>query len=163
MWLSREIDRKHRGFTLVEVLVTLVILGILASVALPYAEIGVRREKEIELRRSLRLIRTAIDNYHRDWQAGRLGAFAGVSRDGYPESFDELTRGIELADGGFRKYLRRIPRDPFADAEIPVEEHWRLIGYRDTADSKTVSPSDIYDVRSRSDEQALDGSHYRDW
>ncbi len=162
MWSFKRIDREP-GFTLTEILVTLVIIGILASVAMPYAEVTVRREKEIELQHSLRLIRTAIDDYHQDWRAGRLGSFAAVSRDGYPESLEELMKGIDLVDGGFRKYLRRIPPDPFAKAELPVEEHWRVIGYRDAPDSETTSPSDIYDVRSGSERQALDGSRYRDW
>jgi len=155
-----------RGLTLVELLVTLVILSILATAALPYAEVAVRREKEVELRRSLRDLRSAIDVFHDDWVGGKISRTAsGGSEDGYPKSLQVLVDGADSGDakGTRRKYLRRVPRDPFADAAKPPPEQWVLRGYQDTADSLVWGGRDVYDVRSASEGVALDGSRYRDW
>lgn len=155
---------RQGGFTLMEVLVTLVLLSILASVAMPYAEIAVRRDKELELRRSLREIRTAIDAFHRDWEQGLLAPLSSTaSRDGYPVRLTTLTDGVRLTDGTTRKYLRKVPRDPFADATMPAERQWRLIGYRDAVDTSEWNKDDVYDVRSRSEQQAIDKSFHRNW
>lgn len=158
--------RPEGGFTLVEVLVTLVILGILASAALPYAEVAVKRDQELELRRSLRQIRTAIDQFHRHWEQGRISEVSGVaSRDGYPKTLAVLVEGVRLAgEGGKRHYyLRRIPRDPFADQSLPPAEQWQLRGYRDPPDTQSWGGKDVYDVKSRSRGKALDGSRYAEW
>lgn len=155
-----------RGLTLIELLVTLVILSILAAAALPYAEVTVRRQKELELKRSLREIRSAIDAFHEDWKFGKLSkAGDGVSDDGYPQTLQVLVDGVETADakGGTRKYLRRIPRDPFADHARPTGEQWLLRGYQDEPDSTTWGGSDVYDVRSDAAGTALDGSKFKDW
>lgn len=154
------------GLTLIELLVTLVILSILTAAALPYAEVTVRREKELELRRSLREVRTAIDAFHDDWKTGKLGKTSdGVSDDGFPKTLAVLVDGAESADakGGLRKYLRRIPRDPFADATRPPEEQWILRGYQDEADAIVWNGRDVYDIRSGSEATGLDGSRYKNW
>jgi general secretion pathway protein G len=150
------------GFTLIELLVTLAILSILALAALPYAEVTVRREKELELRQALREVRSAIDAFHEDWKAGRISRTAtAASEDGYPRTLQVLVEGADTGDlkGTRRRYLRRIPRDPFAAA--PGE--WVLRGYQDAAESLAWGARDVYDIRTASEGTALDGSRYREW
>jgi general secretion pathway protein G len=154
------------GLTLIELLVALVILSILAAAALPYAELTVRRDKEYELRRALRDVRTAIDVFHEDWQAGRIPRSAeAASSDGYPRTLAVLVEGVDAgqARGGKRYYLRRIPRDPFARTDRPPTEQWVLRGYQDPPDARVWGGRDVYDLRSSSGEIAIDGTHYRDW
>lgn len=133
-------SKQSSGFTLVELLVTLVIISILASVAMPYAELSVRREKEIELRRNLRDIRSAIDTYHEDWLAGRISRTdSGASADGYPKTLEVLVNGVDrgIALGGKHRYLRSIPKNPFADPTAQYSEHWKLRGYQDEKDAQS--------------------------
>jgi general secretion pathway protein G len=156
----------ERGLTLVELLVTLVILSILAAAALPYAEVTVRREKEMELRRSLRDIRTAIDIFREDWLAGRISKTNNMaSDDGYPKTLQVLVEGVDTGEAKDRKrkYLRRVPRDPFASPLKPPVDQWMLRGYQDAADSSIWSGRDVYDVHSMSGETAIDGTRYSDW
>lgn len=155
-----------KGFTLIELLVALAILSILAAVALPYVEITVVRTKELELHSALREVRTAIDNFHEDWGSGKISKMnANVSEDGYPRSLNILVEGVESNDvkGGKRRYLRRVPRDPFSENENPLEESWAIRSYQDELDGKVWSGLDVYDIRSKSDRTALDGTRYRDW
>ncbi|MEQ6341166.1 MAG: type II secretion system GspH family protein [Gammaproteobacteria bacterium] len=160
--------KKHhvRGITFVELLVTLVILSILAAVALPYAEITVRRNKEIELRQALRDMRGAIDRFHLDWETAKISKLNNaVSEDGYPKTLQVLVEGVgaDQAKGGKVKYLRRIPVDPFTDSNKPSHEQWALRGYQDVPDSSSWGGADVYDVRSTSRRKAIDGSFYKDW
>jgi general secretion pathway protein G len=162
----RALSLSSRGLTLVELLVTLVILSILAGVAMPYAELAVRRDKETELRHTLRQIRTAIDLFHDDWKDGDLSKTGeGVSEDGYPKTLDVLVEGADAGDakGTKRRYLRRVPRDPFADATKEPQEQWGLRGYQDDTDSFSWGGKDVYDVRSLHEGRALDGTKYKDW
>lgn len=162
----RASSSSNRGLTLIELLVTLVILSILAAAALPYAEVTVRREKELELRRALRDIRTAIDTFNDDWKGGKISKSSdAASDDGYPKTLKALVDGAEAADakGGKRKYLRRIPRDPFADQSKPPIEQWALRSYQDEPDSITWSGRDVFDIHSSSEESAIDSTHYKDW
>lgn len=155
-----------RGLTLIELLVALVILSILAAAALPYAELTMRRNKELELRAALREIRTAIDQFHDDWTAGRISKLSdAASEDGYPKSLQVLVDGVDTgsAQGGKRRYLRRIPRDPFGDPAKPPAEQWVLRGYQDEPNSIVWGGRDVYDVRSASELTAMDGTKYKDW
>lgn len=155
------------GLTLIELLVTLAILSILAAAALPYAQLTIQRERELELRQSLREVRSAIDAFHEDWRAGRLSQAEQVaSADGYPRTLQVLVDGADAgrAAGGRRRYLRRIPRDPMADSPTaPAATQWVLRGYQDAPDALSWNGSDVYDIHSASSAQAIDGSHYRDW
>lgn len=160
-------NRPHSaGVTLMELMVTLVILSILAAAALPYAELTVKRNKELELRSALRQVRTAIDRFHQDWVDGRISKLNdAVSEDGYPKTISVLWEGVESgqAKGGKIKYLRTLPRDPFGDASEPPEEQWAMRGYQDDNDSKVWGGKDVFDIRSTSERKAIDGSHYKDW
>lgn len=161
----RASSSSSRGLTLIELLVTLVILSILAAAALPYAEMTVRREKELELRRALRELRGAIDAFNEDWKSGRISkAASAASDDGYPKSLQVLIDGADAGDakGSKRKYLRRVPRDPFADPRAGVEP-WVLRGYQDATDTIVWGGRDVYDVHSAAEGSALDGTRYKEW
>lgn len=159
-------NRYGRGFTLIELVVALAILSILAAAALPYAEITITRNKELELRRTLREVRSAIDRFHEDWETGKISKLGNdTSDDGFPRTLQALVEGVEAGDakGGKRKYLRRIPGDPFGEAGRNPIDQWVLRGYQDEPDTLSWNGRDVYDVRSRSDRVALDGTRYRDW
>lgn len=163
-WSSNPVS--SRGLTLVELLVSLAILAILAGVAMPYAEVAWRRDQEMELRRSLRLIRTAIDRFHADALAGRISRLeSAASEDKYPLTLEVLVNGVDRGDakGSRIFYLRRIPRDPFARQDTPVTEQWQLRGYQDAPDALNWNGKDVYDVRSMSGRKAINGTLYRDW
>lgn len=155
--------RSNAGMTLIELIIAMAILALLASAVLPYAEVTVKRTKELELRRALRDIRTALDNYKADYDKalaeGKIIAILGKS--GYPEELAILVEGDDW--GGLysyrKKYLRRIPGDPFDQNE----NGWGLRSYVDEADTLVWGGEDVYDVYSQSDGEALDGTLYRDW
>lgn len=160
-------QRPAAGLTLIELVVTMAILSILAAAALPYAEIAVRRERESELRSGLREIRTAIDRFYEDRRPkGGATINESVSEDGYPRTLEALVKGVSppgAVTGKRVTYLRRVPRDPLADQTLPPAEQWALRGYQDSPGTLIWNGKDVYDIRSRSDKQALDGSYYRDW
>ncbi len=166
VWSSSKPGRL-RGLTLIELLVTLAILSILAAAALPYVELTVRRDRDIELRRSLREVRTAIDAFHDDWVAGRIThADDTASADGYPRTLQVLVEGADTghAAGGKRRYLRRIPRDPFAEsATTERAAQWMIRGYQDEPDALSWNGKDVYDIHSASTAAAIDGTTYKDW
>lgn len=139
------------------------ILAVLATIVLPMAEVTVKRGKEIELRRSLREIRMAIDNYKADFDKAVLEKkiIAAINETGYPETLEELVEGSDW--GGLypyqRRYLRRLPKDPFDE----YDEGWGLRSYTDDPDSTVYGGGDIYDVYSQSQRYALDGTLYNTW
>ncbi|ABA88921.1 type II secretion system pseudopilin PulG [Syntrophotalea carbinolica DSM 2380] len=150
------------GFTLIEVVVTVAILGILVTAVLPLAEVTVKRTREMELRRALRVMRMAIDQYKEDYdQAVKDNhIIAEADQTGYPASLDVLVEGKDwkgLYDFP-RKYLRKLPRDPFDEGL-----GWGLRGYRDAPDSSTWDGKDVYDIYSQSEQTALDGTIYSSW
>jgi general secretion pathway protein G len=148
---------RARGFTLVELLITVSILALLASVALPLAEVTVQRNKEGDLRRSLREIREAIDAWKRAADEGRIER--GADSSGYPPSLAALAEGVadkRKTDGSKLYFLRRVPRDPLGD------EDWGLRSYASPATSPQPG-KDVFDVYSRSEETGLNGVPYRQW
>lgn len=148
---------KAKGFTLVELVVTVTIVALLASVAMPLAEATVQRNKEQELRRSLREIREAIDAYKLAADEGRIERSADQS--GYPERLELLVEGVadrKDPKGGKLYFLRRIPVDPVGGGE------WGLRSYASPADAPEEG-KDVYDVYSKSMEAGLNGIPYRLW
>lgn len=162
--------RTAHGFTLLELVIALALVGVLALVALPLVEVTQTRLKEVELRRALRTIRTALDEHKAAVDAGQLPRAAGTS--GYPPSLAVLTQPLALqgaaagADDGPRVLvlLRQLPRDPFhPDGTVPAEHTWRVRAYGARADDWDAGGADVFDIASRSAATALDGSHYADW
>lgn len=152
-----------RGFTLLELMVALAILGLLASVALPLAELTIQRNKESELRSALRQIREALDEHKRAADEGRILIRPGDS--GYPRSLASLVEGVEDARSPTRAkihFLRRIPRDPFADPEVAADTSWGKRSYK-SPHSVPQPGEDVYDVYSLSRDTGLNGVPYRDW
>ena len=147
-----------RGVTLIEVMVTMVILSILAMGILPLSQITYKRAKEIELKRNLRIIRRALDEYKRLSDQGKIPKEPFAS--GYPKTLEVLVEGVELQGPvPFRvKFLRRIPRDPMTE-----DGQWGLRSYFDDPNSESWGGQDVYDVYSKSEEKALDGTYYKDW
>ena len=155
--------RSEKGLTFIEILIAMIIMAILASAILPMAEVTVKRTKEIELQRSLREMRSAIDRYKADFDKAKAEKKITVSIDenGYPEELEDLVNGKEWGDlyPTPRKYLRRIPKDPFDK----YDEGWGLRAHSDDTDSTVWGGNDIYDVYSQSDGTALDGTLYITW
>lgn len=156
--------RPARGFTLIELVVTVAIVAVLASVAVPLVEVQAQRAREVELRGALRQIREALDAYKTAYDEGRVLNRVGAS--GYPRSLDELISGVpdaRSADGAKLIFLRRIPRDPFAaSAEQPAAMTWGLRAYGSPPDAP-MAGEDVFDVYSLSPRQSLRGEPYRNW
>lgn len=156
--------RHSRGFTLIELLVTATIVAVLASVALPLAELNVKRNRENDLRAALRDIRNAIDAYKQAVDEGRIVKKADET--GYPPSLEILVDGVVDARNPKRTrivFLRRLPRDPLhEDPSVPAAETWALRSYDSPADAPSPG-SDVYDISSRSEGTGLNGIPYAQW
>ncbi|HYA48353.1 MAG TPA: type II secretion system protein [Burkholderiales bacterium] len=162
---------RKKGFTLVEMVVTLTILSILAWSALPLTKIVVQREREVELRQDLRLMREAIDAYKKLSDEKKIEVKEDT--EGYPPTLEILVKGVEVQgaqepSGGSSdkskgnkkivKFLRRIPVDPMTGTT-----DWGLRSYQDSYDSDKWGEENVYDVYTKSQAKALDGTRYRDW
>lgn len=154
----------NRGFTLIEIVVTLALISILAMTALPLFEVSTVRLKETELKLALRQIRTAIDNYKAAVDSGKIARVAGES--GYPPSLQILVTGVEnIKDINSSRlvFLRHLPRDPFfPDATQPSDSTWSSRSYGSPPD-EPVAGSDVYDVASLSTGKGLNGIAYKEW
>jgi general secretion pathway protein G len=152
------------GFTLVEMVMTVAIVGVLASAALPLASLVSQRSKEQELRQSLLQIREAIDAHRRDFDAGRIAK--GTTDSGYPKSLKDLTEGVVDQTSQKKKritYLRRLPRDPLhADPSVPAADTWGLRSYESPPDEPSPG-NDVFDVYSRNKGIGLNGIPYSKW
>jgi general secretion pathway protein G len=154
--------RQARGFSLIELLVVMAVLGVLAAAAMPMAELVRQREQERELKQALWEIRAAIDAYKRTHDAS--GIARGGSDSGYPPSLRALVEGVPRASGGASPtyFLRRIPRDPFAPSELSDEATWGLRSYESPPD-RPQPGADVYDVYSKSERMGLNGLPLRQW
>lgn len=167
--------QRKRGFTLVEMLVTLTILAILAVAVIPIAKTAIKREKEIELRRNLRIIREALDAYKK--LADEKLIELEEEQEGYPPDLETLVKGVEVkadqaqsqiplgkppaksnSEKKIVKFLRRIPGDPMTGS---IE--WGLRSYQDEPDADDWGGENVYDVYTKSPGTALDGTKYKDW
>ena len=151
-----------RGFTFVELLVVMTIVLILASAVQPLAKVTIQRTREAELRRVLRDMRTAIDKFKDAADSGQIPTTElKANSEGYPPDLQTLVDGVSVANdatGRKLKFLRRIPTDP-----TTFDADWGLRGYQDKPDSSSWSGQNVYDVYSKNQGTALDGTKYRDW
>lgn len=167
---------RESGVTLLELMVTLTIVMILASVALPLSRVSSKRAHEIELRQHLRIMRAAIDTFKLEWNRdgdalvgplclkNKLTCKDVTSVYGYPKSLGMLL-GIKLTSEEatvrgttIRRYLRNLPLDPMTG-----KSDWQLRCYKDAPDTSSWCGEDVYDLMTKSEEVALDGTKYRDW
>lgn len=168
----------QRGFTLIEMVITLALVAILALAVMPFSELIVQRQKEHELSAALREIRTALDAYKDASDAGQIEKEAEAS--GYPPSLTVLVTGVKNArdpKGGLLMFLRRVPRDPFfaGDPDTPAEETWDVRAYGTPLDPAAGGPAagepsgsteagkDVFDVTSKSAVVGINGIPYKQW
>lgn len=155
---------RRKGFTLIEMLVTMTILAVLAAAVIPLAKTAIKREREIELRRNLRIIREALDAYKK--LADERKIEVEDDSEGYPPDLETLVKGVEFkgeqeaekSDKKIVKFLRRIPVDPMTNSY-----EWGLRSYQDDPDSDSWGGENVYDVYTKSQATALDGTKYKDW
>jgi general secretion pathway protein G len=157
-------ERRPRGFTLVEIVVAVAIVGLLGFLAVPVIEVVSQRQKEQELRSALRQIRSAIDAYHGAAEGGQIERSLGASS--YPPTLLVLEQGvpdISKPDRPTLYFIRKIPRDPFfADKSVPAVQTWGLRSYASSADSPEEG-DDVFDVYSKNAGVGLNGVPYRQW
>ena len=155
---------RERGFTFIELVITVAILGVLAAAAIPMIELSLQRAKEQELRLALRQIREAIDAYKKAADEGKIARQADES--GYPRRLEELSAGVEdLKSPGKRKiyFLRRLPSDPMFGGRTEVAaETWGKRSYESSPDAPKEG-RDVFDVYSLSQRKGLNGIAYDQW
>lgn len=156
---------RARGFTLLEVVLVVTILSILTAAIVPLTKNAVRRQREIDLRYSLRQIREAIDAYKRynDMSNGATIPIELRTQTGYPKELKTLVEGfipanVVGASSAKVRFLRRMPIDPMTG-----DSDWGKRSYKDKPDASDWGGEDVYDVYSKSQAQALDGTYYKDW
>jgi general secretion pathway protein G len=152
---TRPAARGRRGFTLIELIIATTIMAILVGAALPLARNEVKRENERQLRQDLWMMRDAIDRYK---DAADKGAFTiKLGSEGYPPDLDTLVAGVDIA-GKKLKFIRRIPVDPMTG-----KAEWGMRSMQDEKDSTSWGGQSVFDVYSKSEQTALDGTKYKDW
>jgi general secretion pathway protein G len=162
--ISMRVMRRLRGFTLIEMLVTVTIVGLLSTIAFPMLELAAKRSHEQELREALRQIRTALDSYKQGVDEGRI--VEETKGSGYPPNLDVLVSGVVDAKSPNKSdkiyFLRRIPPDPFAPEGEAANGGWGLRSYS-SAPTSPQAGADVFDVFSRSEGTGLNGIVYREW
>ncbi len=154
-------DRGARGVTFLELMATATILIILASAILPLGRVAVVRQRELELRRALRTMRTAVDRYKLAVDQGQIGGpDVKLGSEGYPPDLEVLVKGVNRVGAVDRKlkFLRSIPRDPMTRSA-----EWGMRCYQDEHDDSSWCGQNVYDVYSKSKGKALDGTTYDTW
>ena len=147
--------RRQHGFTLIELIVATAILALLVGMAVPLERNTVKRYNEHELRYDLWMIRDAIDRYK---DAADKGAFTiKLGSEGYPPDLDSLVTGVDVA-GKKLKFLRKIPVDPMTG-----KTEWGMRSMQDDKDSTSWGEQNVFDIYTKSDQTALDGTKYKDW
>ena len=154
--------RSADGYSFVELAVVTTIILILAAAILPLTKVTIQRQREIELHRVLREMRSAIDAYKDAVDAGLIGGTdVRVGSEGYPPDLETLVEGVSVQNdqtGRKLKFLRRIPIDP-----LTRTADWGLRSYQDEPDSTSWGGQNVFDVYSKADGTALDGTRFRDW
>jgi general secretion pathway protein G len=154
--------RTSPGYTFIELVVATGVLMVLASAALPVARVSIRRQKEAELRRSLREMRTAVDEFKRWADAGRISTMGvSITAENYPPSLEVLVEGVPYTNDASdrrKKFLRRVPADP-----LTGRADWGMRAYTDEPDATAWGGESVYDVYSKAPGTGLDGTRYRDW
>jgi general secretion pathway protein G len=146
---------RKAGFTLVELIAAVTILGILVGAAIPIAKIRIKREREAELRRDLWEMRDAIDRYK---DAADRGAFQiKLGSEGYPPDLDTLVKGVDV-QGKTVRFLRRVPIDPMTG-----KAEWGMRSLQDAPDATSWGEQNVFDVFTKSTDTALDGTKYSEW
>jgi len=150
------------GYSFIELLVVVSILFVLASAAMPLAYLASQRQRESDLRRNLREMRTAIDRFKDSVDQGLIPTTEITpGSEGYPETLQKLVDGVTAANdasGRKLKFLRRVPIDPMSGTS-----EWGLRAYQDKPDSSSWGGQNVYDVYTKADGTGLDGTKYRDW
>ena|SRR6516162_6143860 len=149
---------RNRGFTLIELMITVLVISVLVGLAVPLARNTIKREKEFELHTALREVRTAIDKYKDASDKGLI--MVKVDTEGYPENLQVLVDGVQLAGQVDKKLklLRRIPKDPMTNST-----EWGQRSYQDDPTSSSWGGQNVFDIYTKSEGTALDGSKYKDW
>jgi general secretion pathway protein G len=147
-----------KGFSLIELIITVTIISILVGLALPLTRNTIRREKEVALHQALREMRTAIDKFKEASDKGLIEVKLGT--EGYPEKLEVLVEGVPMNNAVDKKLklLRRIPTDPMTNST-----DWGLKSYQDDLQSLSWGGQNVFDVYTKSDGTALDGTKYKDW
>jgi general secretion pathway protein G len=159
---ARWAARTSKGFTFIELLVVTTIVLILASAIMPLSKVAVQRQREVELRRYLREMRGAIDKYKDSVDNGLIGSIdVKAGSEGYPPDLETLVEGVSVANdasGRKLKFLRKVPIDPMTHST-----EWGLRSYQDKPDATSWGGQNVFDVYTKSNGTALDGTKYRDW
>jgi general secretion pathway protein G len=159
---ARWLRSSSPGFSFIELIIATAVIMVLASAALPVARVSIRRQREADLRYTLRQVRAAIDQFKDLAESGRIASTElQLGSENYPRSLEQLVEGVLYANdvsGKKKKFLRRIPLDP-----ITGRAEWGMRAYTDLPTATAWGGQSVYDIYSKAEGKALDGSKYRDW